>query len=122
MNKDIAEKLVTALRSGEYEQCQQALRNDTGYCCLGVLTDIAVKEGVAEPWQKWNIGGRRQYTVDGINSVLPPEVRRWAGMKTNNGGYDHNGFEYNKALSADNDQGKSFSEIADIIEAHVYEL
>jgi hypothetical protein len=37
---EVKEKWLTALRSGEYEQTTQSLKNDGRYCCLGVLTDI----------------------------------------------------------------------------------
>jgi len=50
MTPEVKEKWLAALRSGEYEQA----RNDfmatkdgkTRYCCLAVLTDLAIKEGV----------------------------------------------------------------------------
>lgn len=42
MDKDIKEKWLVALRSGEYEQGNCALRtNANKYCCLGVLCDIS---------------------------------------------------------------------------------
>ena len=41
---------------------------------------------------------------------------KWAGMSTRKGSYEGPGAE--SALSQDNDIGKSFSEIADIIEEH----
>lgn len=37
MPKDMKEKWVAALRSGEYRQAAGALTKDGGYCCLGVL-------------------------------------------------------------------------------------
>jgi hypothetical protein len=37
MNEQIKQRWIEALRSGEYEQTQGRLRDETGYCCLGVL-------------------------------------------------------------------------------------
>jgi hypothetical protein len=40
MNKELKERWVAALRSGDYPQTQNELCNSEGYCCLGVLCDI----------------------------------------------------------------------------------
>jgi len=40
MDKEIRDKWVTALRSGEYVQGQGYLKDDGEYCCLGVLCEI----------------------------------------------------------------------------------
>lgn len=40
MTKELATTWVEALRSGKYQQCRSALKNDEGFCCLGVLADI----------------------------------------------------------------------------------
>lgn len=53
MKKEIADKWIAALESGEYKQGQNVLRSDDGfYCCLGVLCELAVKEGVIKPWDE----------------------------------------------------------------------
>ena len=46
MTQELKEKWVAALRSGEYSQCKASLKEDAGngtvgYCCLGVLREIA---------------------------------------------------------------------------------
>ena len=46
MNKEVKKKWVDALRSGEYAQGRSSLRDHDEYCCLGVLCELAVKEGV----------------------------------------------------------------------------
>lgn len=51
MNGLLKEEWVTALRSGDYEQGKNSLRNDDSFCCLGVLCDILSKEGIGE-WQE----------------------------------------------------------------------
>lgn len=40
MKKAIADKWVKALRSGEFEQGQGALKANNKYCCLGVLQEL----------------------------------------------------------------------------------
>src|SRR5258708_20271541 len=49
MNPDVKVKLLAALRSGEYEKTTGRLARKSddgtkiGYCCLGVLSDLAAK-------------------------------------------------------------------------------
>jgi hypothetical protein len=40
MNKELKQKWIDALRSGDYPQTQNELCNSEGYCCLGVLCDL----------------------------------------------------------------------------------
>lgn len=40
MNKGIKDRWITALRSEKYSQTKGNLRDDEGYCCLGVLCDL----------------------------------------------------------------------------------
>jgi len=130
MRKEIADKLVTALRSGEYDQTSGRLRNGDNFCCLGVLCDIAVKEGVIEPWQRVKIHGegRLGFVVDiegesyEETSVLPNVVKEWAGMRSANGTYNRGELDDTRALSSDNDNGHSFAKIADTIENRYAEL
>lgn len=44
MKKEIAEKWVEALRSGEYKQVRGSLKEDGRYCCLGVICEINGKD------------------------------------------------------------------------------
>jgi hypothetical protein len=46
MNPDKKKQWTTALRSGEYEQGEVRLERDGKFCCLGVLSHLAYKEGV----------------------------------------------------------------------------
>ena len=40
MNRPLTEKLIAALRSGEYKQIQGHLKDDNGFCALGVACDV----------------------------------------------------------------------------------
>lgn len=87
-NKPVIEKWVEALESGNYSQGSGYLskKNAFGkqvYCCLGVLCDLAVKEGVIpEPSQHPDDASVRIYNL--WSASLPPEVRDWAGMSDGN--------------------------------------
>lgn len=122
MKKEVADKLVAALRSGEYKQTTKVLRDDMGYCCLGVLCDLAIKEDITPGWvQRTNAYGDVSYQTNGVGGVLPIAVRKWADMDSDNGTFDDvDEFEepMRNALSMLNDEGKSFNEIADFIEGN----
>ena len=98
---------VKALRSGKYKQTTSVLHDEEGFCCLGVACDIS---GLG----KWKSGlYEKRYAIDGgagSVSVLPIPVRDWLGLKSTNPTVGQ------KQLSIYNDAGKSFEEIADIIE------
>lgn len=90
MNVTIKSEWVKALRSGNYSQCSNALRDDRGcFCALGVLCDLAVKAGIAT-WQASTDSHKPdRYIVvstdgdmsDSDDHLLPQFVQRWAGIK-----------------------------------------
>ena len=49
MDSSLKQKWVRALRSGKYEQATGALRNEDGFCCLGVLCDVYDPDKWVEP-------------------------------------------------------------------------
>lgn len=113
MRQKIAKAWVEALRSGKYEQGKNRLCKDGKYCCLGVLCEVAIEQGL--DLKRKDIGGMIHYGTseeEGNTAMLPVEVLVWAEMRTGYGDYDNG----EGALSSDNDRGKSFEEIAAIIE------
>lgn len=114
MDRNRKAQWVAALRSGEYPQGYGALWNNKGYCCLGVLTDLAVKAGIGT----WIVPpndpkGYVYEDVEGIGwtAYLPTEVKAWADMS---GGRMEDTIE---ALMVMNDSDQmSFADIADYIE------
>lgn len=121
MKEDVRKKWVEALRSGRYEQGQDYLATETGkFCCLGVLCEIAVGEGVIpKPTLRWANGVYRySYGVDTIKTtqVPPREVWEWAGLSQEvpEAWTEEDG---EIELTHLNDNGTPFTEIADIIEA-----
>lgn len=112
MPNENAKKWVRALRSGEYKQTTGCLRSSQdGYCCLGVLCDIYSKE-LGIPWERGKV---RFYQFLGCATSLPTEVTEWAG-RANVGFSFRNGY-----LAELNDNGRTFEEIADVIEAKLNE-
>jgi hypothetical protein len=98
--KQVRKAWVKALRSGEYKQTIGRLRDKSGFCCLGVLCDLAVKNGVMKSYLRKAAG-------------LPQIVQDWIGLNSYTGDY----FGGDACLASDNDDGKSFQEIASIIES-----
>lgn len=141
MNTENAQKLVAALRSGQYPQAKGALRKAEGYCCLGVACDIS---GLG----KWEVDPRSapdpvdgsyiadRYvvrdetgkTICSDTSVLPYAVARWLDMEVG-GAFeipvstmelrpedeDRETGNY-FALTELNDGGLTFNQIADVLE------
>lgn len=46
MDQSLKKKWVEALLSGKYEQGDGYMRYGDNYCCLGVLQDVCLKEGM----------------------------------------------------------------------------
>jgi hypothetical protein len=93
MDENIKSAWVDALLSGRYEQGENYLNRQpvdgapNKYCCLGVLCELAVAAGVVtsssverNAFEPPSVG----YGADSINTVLPPEVQKWAGLDESN--------------------------------------
>lgn len=116
MNKDVKAKWLEALRSGEYEQGRSYLRSDDNkFCCLGVLCEIAVQDGVIDEASLSKYG---TYRYDGwYESALPEKVQDWSGVDSTLGRFADAAGSRDGALAFINDDGATFDEIADIIES-----
>lgn len=121
MDPDIKARWVAALRSGEYKQGRHRLKRrrehqKSEYCCLGVLCEIAVQDGVIKPPEKIEDEGfpGSAYKYEGDKFSLGPRVQEWAGIESNPAVKDPNG--HWSSLADMNDDGASFEEIADVIE------
>lgn len=95
MNRDIGERWVRALRSGDYKQGQGRLTRlnadgtPASHCCLGVLCEIALKDGIVTAEEDNNgVSFARRYRGVDDNTVgynyLPEAVMKWAGLKDSN--------------------------------------
>lgn len=125
--EEVRAEWLKRLRSGDYTQGTGVLRDDNdNYCCLGVLCQIAVEEGVIpEPalhkdkqWARYMYDQTTYLDghVAGATTVLPMSVREWAGLAQDDGSYKDG--ENIRSLAWLNDtQNASFEEIADVIES-----
>lgn len=100
MKKEIKERWIQALRSGEYEQGWEQLsypvyQEARRYCALGVLVDLHLKENN----QKWTL------ELD-VFGMVPEEVKKWAEIDD----------DTQNSIIAFNDGGYDFKQIARILE------
>jgi len=120
MDPETKVKWTAALRSGDFEQGRQLLRNQANeYCCLGVLAEINGVESVYVPYNPKGcvdpvpgIRGRYRYLFgNGINGASVSTVPDgYCGLTENEIG----------ALVALNDEKRaSFEDIADWIEGNL---
>ena len=109
MRKEIADRWVAALRSGEYGQLTGGLANKerTQHCCLGVLCELAIAEGVSVYMEPDHPTNPSWMKFDNLLGALPESVGTWAGMTRSKG----------RVLAAMNDAGDPFVKIADVIES-----
>ena len=112
MNPQIKQKWVSALRSGDYQQTQNRLRKEDGFCCLGVLCDLYGKKHNVE-WELVDDDGT-YYKFQDKKGILPLSVIEWAGVED-----DNPEICGETPLSRLNDSGSTFNEIADLIEEHL---
>jgi len=132
MNPGIKQKWLIALRSGEYKQGKFSLKSvvngEIRYCCLGVLCDIAVKEGVLN-W-KPDIATRsvsedpnhKYYELEDayVAQLLPPKVKEWAHLESASPVIsDPENSIYHDLASANDSLNLSFNEIANEIEKYL---
>ena len=133
MNGDIKDLWIDALLSGEYQQGTGQLHTQetdgTDYfCCLGVLTDLAIKNGVPLEIEVQSADtGERRIAYNGCYEYLPRAVAEWAGVPTQGSykiarsggnGVDLPALEWTQSLAELNDQGFSFESIAEEIKEY----
>lgn len=129
MKKEVMEIWVKALRSGEFGQTKERLKDDVGHCCLGVLCTLAPKEVGEFRGQAFHFkienddysdecpdSPDNQPLVDiKEEGELPSTVQEWSGMYGSVGEFKGK-MKGHTSLAELNDGGKTFLEIADLIE------
>lgn len=117
VDRELVQKWVAALRSGEYKQGYGRLHlaKDNSFCCLGVLCEVAGVKKVPPPTR----GGWGNYYLTGSDGrmdshVISPssELYSRAGLGAKTSGFSSLGSE----LVNRNDARESFEEIANFIE------
>lgn len=106
LSPELKAKWLQALRGGEYAQTREKLRDDDGFCCLGVLCDLVDPKGWgADEWGDTTF----TYNDDEASGSLPSSMNlKFIAGK-----------DENKLIAMNDDEGKSFSEIADWVEANL---
>lgn len=140
MKPEIKKRWIEALRSGKYNQGRGYLCKDDSFCCLGVLCELAMEDGViprSAPRRvrsgSSQVGGVVTYGGRGSDYMPPEEVYKWAGASRYELGISIKSFEQVREDSKDrlapwtqadhvpslselNDVGCDFGLIADVIE------
>lgn len=134
MNPQIKTQWIAALQSGEYAQCKGTLTQVTAdgkesHCCLGVLTELAVKAGVITRNNTIRDDGsvKVSYGEAYESGTASYEVRKWAGLDDPNPNVEYGEFgDDNKISLAELNDGArrlsrpvEFPEIAAIINAQL---
>ena len=135
LRPEVKKRWLKALRSGKYEQTTGTLcepdskGKPQAYCCLGVLCDIhrQSRRQKGDKWEEYDSSALRYHGADGL---LPEKVINWAFTSSTIAGLEAEG-EDPKSVLEDidipkagslaelNDEGKSFKEIATVIEKHL---
>lgn len=117
MLTDIQKEWVELLRSGKFKQGTGVLHNaENNYrCCLGVAIEVCKRHGITfkEEITSFFSNGVSGEAIkyDGLGGCLPEKAVNFIGLSTNFGTF------LNGDLSELNDDGKTFEEIADLIES-----
>lgn len=133
MSQEVVKLWVDDLRSGLHKQTTERLADENGFCCLGRLSELfcqnvkdirkacVVKKEI-ENWNEDETDVEITYRdlkcteYAGELEALPQEVMEWAGLQDSTGRYNGPVGEFH-SLAWLNDSGKTFAEIADIIES-----
>lgn len=103
MKKELLDQWCAALRSGDDMQVRGALRDAHGYCALGLLFKLIDPNG----WTPPDTEGRRLHKMAIV------------GMRATRIKLGLSAIQYRAIIGMNDQQTKSFPEIADYIEANV---
>lgn len=118
MKARVAKLWMKALRSDEYAQGQEVLarRNNVTdnveYCCLGVLCELAIQDGVKVIK---NTENPDEFQYDGAYTSPPPSVLEWAGIDPEPSFVAGDSF-IDKCISWNDTSGYSFKKIASFVD------
>lgn len=143
MKQEIKDRWVARLRDPLQKQAKGALRRGDARCCLGVLCEIAVEDGIIQTkptrdsWTglelepddedtTWFYGdnlSEHDYLLS--DATLPQQVKEWAGMTSTSGEWvsDNDAFDTDfdhithvSLIELNDDREYDFPAIADAIE------
>lgn len=122
MKPEIKKVWVDTLKSGTVKQAKSKLckleNDEYSFCCLGVLceiynADMKLKKKKQLEIHKYPSTKGYTFSYNGFTGGLPPEVQKWSGIESKLGELP---FPYVQNLAHMNDNGKSFKQIAKIID------
>ena len=102
--KQVVKRWIKALRSGKYAQTTKKLRDNQGFCCLGVLCDLASKDG-GNQWV--DQGGR--YVYGTRIGALPDNIQNFIFT-------DDYTLKSIDLIDLNDEKQYTFAEIANVIE------
>ena len=121
LKPEIKARFVEALRSRKYPQGRYRLRSRDNFCCLGVLGDLAVQDGLAS-WEENALIVDNSY----YKELFPGQLLSWAcesNPANPNEGTDFplfkNGPNKDSLAGANDEDGMSFEEIACLVEKYL---
>ena len=127
LKPEVKPLILAALRDPDAEQTKGHLMDKSGMCCLGVITECAIKAGVQlrREWNDeegeytylYNLPGRDYESMD--SAVLPTPVREWAGLRTSDPFIGAEGDYHFSATTANDLRGLTLPQIADLIEENL---
>lgn len=116
MSKERVEKLIAALRSGEYTQSSHILKSKLGHCCLGVACEVYAKENNKGYWND------KGYFVTSYSEFSRTEltytVKEWYGF-TEEDPILVDGVTHHKMVHLNDGLKWSFLKIADLLEKNL---
>lgn len=113
--RDWVKNWCRQLRIGNYKQTHNALADEYGYCCLGVLCAI---EGLGRRPSRYADRYFFSYNGDEDSGVLPETFAESLNFQRSGGFFIEllDGGNMGYDLSSLNDEGFTFKQIADVIE------
>jgi hypothetical protein len=109
MPKELLDKWLAALRGGEYKQAKSRLSDESGYCCLGLLQVMACGDV-----ERYENGESKHYPS---TEWLGTQSIEFVDHNVDGPGWTPYLPTLDNVASNANDDGKTFAEIADAIEA-----
>lgn len=122
LRKRSCQKLVDALRSGEYTKTKGRLRDGRSFDVLGVACDVYKKSTRKGVWRKVSVSDKEQgFAVSEDRlclSEIPPEVVTWYGFDSTSPSIIHKGGMV-MMIDLNDYHNFSFTKIADILEKNL---
>jgi hypothetical protein len=120
MKRDFADRLIANLRSGKFQQTREVLCDGTGHCCLGVAYETAGYKAKLTPFRDRDVW---VYYPGSATSILDPDFQKEIGMRSPTGEFridayvsENKLYAVYQSLTALNDGGFTFDQIADVID------